>query len=195
MNPLRERLLIAGLQQRDEKAFVECVRQYQDKIFNLVYRMLGNRAEAEEISQEVFVTVFKSIESFRGDAKFSTWLYRIAANHCKNRIKYLRRRAQRSTEELEATSEREILDAQPHAMTPHIAGPDQVLEGMQLERIVQQGIALLDEEHRMLVVLRDVEELSYEEIGQITGLAEGTVKSRLHRARMALKEHIARHMK
>ena len=105
------------------------------------------------------------------------------------------RRAQRSTEELDKTTEREILDAQPHAMTPHLAAPDQSLEGMQLERIVQEGIALLDEEHRMLVVLRDVEELSYEEIGQITGLAEGTVKSRLHRARMSLKEHIARHTK
>ena len=195
MGPLGERLLIQRLQERDEKAFVECVRTYQDRVYNLVYRMLGNAQEAEDVSQEVFVTVFKSVDSFRGDCKFSTWLYRIAANHCKNRIKYLGRRAGRMTGELDEAAERAMLDAQPHAMTPHMASPQEVLEGLQLERIVQEGIALLDEEHRMLIVLRDVEELSYEEIGQITSLPEGTVKSRLHRARLALKEHIAKHMR
>lgn len=195
MSALRERLLIERLLRRDEQAFVECVRTYKDQIYNLVYRMLGSPQEAEDITQEVFVTVFKSIESFRGDAKFSTWLYRIAANHCKNRIKYLGRRAQRMTSDLDEQAEHALLHAQPHAMTPHMASPEQVLEGLQLERIVQAGIALLDEDHRVLIVLRDVEELSYEEIGQITGLPEGTVKSRLHRARMALKEHMARHLK
>lgn len=193
MNPLRERLLISRLQQRDEKAFVECVQEYQDKVYNLLYRMLGSREEAEDVAQEVFVTVFKSIDSFRGDSKLSTWMYRIAANQCKNRIKYLGRRAQRATAELDDAAERELLQGQPHAMAPHVAGPDQVLEGLQLERLVQQAIAQLDEEHRLLIVLRDVEDLSYEEIAQITGLAEGTIKSRLHRARMALKEFIARH--
>jgi RNA polymerase sigma-70 factor (ECF subfamily) len=195
MSAPHERQLIERLQRRDEKAFVECVKLYQDRVYNLVYRMIGNHEEAEDVAQEVFVTVFKSIDTFRGDAKLSTWLYRIAANHCKNRIKYLGRRAGRRTGSLEDTTERAILDAHPYAVAPQAAGPDQVLEGMQMERIVQEGIALLEEEHRMLIVLRDVEELSYEEIGQITGLPEGTVKSRLHRARMALKEHMARHMK
>lgn len=195
MSAPHERQLIERLQRRDEKAFVECVKLYQDRVYNLVYRMIGNHEEAEDVAQEVFVTVFKSIDTFRGDAKLSTWLYRIAANHCKNRIKYLGRRAGRRTGSLEDATERAILDAHPYAVAPQGAGPDQVLEGMQMERIVQQGIALLEEEHRMLIVLRDVEELSYEEIGQITGLPEGTVKSRLHRARMTLKEHMARHMK
>ena len=108
---------------------------------------------------------------------------------------HLGRRAQRMTGALDEAAERAMLDAQPHSMTPHVASPQEVLEGLQLERIVQEGIALLDEEHRMLIVLRDVEELSYEEIGQITSLPEGTVKSRLHRARLALKEHMARHTK
>src|SRR5262249_21866153 len=137
-----------------------------------VYRMLGSAEEAEDVSQEVFVTVFKSIDTFRGDCKFSTWLYRIAANHCKNRIKYLGRRAGRKTGVLDEAAERAMLDGQPHAMTQPMASPQEVLEGLQLERIVQEGIALLDEEHRMLIVLRDVEELSYEEIGQITSLPE-----------------------
>src|SRR5438105_15699342 len=89
MTSLRERLLIRRLQQRDEKAFQEIVRCYQHKIFNLVFRMIGNEQEAEDIAQEVFVTVFKAIDGFRGESLFSTWLYRIATNHCKNRLKYL----------------------------------------------------------------------------------------------------------
>jgi RNA polymerase sigma-70 factor (ECF subfamily) len=189
---LRERLLIRRLQQRDEKAFEEVVRLYQHKVYNLVYRMMGNREEAEDVAQEVFVTVFKSIDSFRGEAKFSTWLYRIAANHCKNRMKYLGRRSYKATGELDEAAERELAASQPSAMKPHVDGPDAVLEGLQLERMVQEGIASLDEEHRSLIVLRDVEDLSYEEIGTITGLADGTVKSRLHRARMALKDYMAK---
>src|SRR4051812_18801575 len=88
-----ERLLIGRLKERDEQAFDEIVRLYGDKVFSLVYRMIGNRAEADDIAQEVFITVFKTIETFRGEAKFSTWLLRIAANQSKNRIKYLARRA------------------------------------------------------------------------------------------------------
>jgi RNA polymerase sigma-70 factor (ECF subfamily) len=169
------------------------VRLYQHKVYNLVFRMVGNREEAEDVAQEVFVTLFKSIDTFRGEAKFSTWLYRIATNHTKNRLKYLGRRSYKATGELDEAAERELANAQPMAMRPHFAAPDAVLEGLQLERVVQDGIAALDEEHRVLVVLRDVEDLSYDEIGAITGLAEGTVKSRLHRARMALKEHMAKH--
>ena len=189
---LRERMLIRRLQQRDEKAFEEIVRLYQHKVYNLVYRMIGNQQEAEDVGQEVFVTVFKSIDSFRGEAKFSTWLYRIAANHCKNRMKYLGRRSYKSTGELNEAAEREAADAQPSSIRPHVDGPDAVLEGLELEKTVQDGIKALDEEHRVLVILRDVDDLSYEEISSITGLELGTVKSRLHRARLQLKEHMAK---
>jgi RNA polymerase sigma-70 factor (ECF subfamily) len=192
MTGIREQALIRRLRERDERAFQEIVRLYQHKVFNLVFRMIGSREEAEDVAQEVFVTVFKSVEGFRGEAKFSTWLYRIAANHCKNRMKYLGRRSYKATGELDEAAERELADAQPSAMTPHLDGPEKVLEGLQMEKLVQEGIALLDEEHRMLIVLRDVEDLSYQEISQITGLAEGTVKSRLHRARMSLKDYLAK---
>src|SRR5262249_1213577 len=89
---LRELLLLRRLRERDERAFKEMVEAYQDRIFNLLFRMIGKREEAEDLAQEVFVTVFKSIDQFRGDSKLSTWLYRVAVNHCKNRIKYLARR-------------------------------------------------------------------------------------------------------
>lgn len=189
--PLGERRLLRRLRERDEGAFREMVELYQNRVFNLLFRMIGNHEEAEDLAQEVFVTVFKSIDQFRGDAKFSTWLYRVAANHCKNRIKYLARRHDRDTTEYNDITEREA-SAQGGAPATHghVARPDRVLEGLELERVVQAAIADLDEDHRLVVVLRDIEELSYEEIGQITGLPEGTVKSRLHRARLALKEKL-----
>src|SRR6266545_8414656 len=87
--------LVRRLKDREERAFREMVEEYGDRVFGLTYRMLGNREEAEDLAQEVFITIFKSIDSFRGDSKFSTWLYRITANHCKNRIKYLARRHDR----------------------------------------------------------------------------------------------------
>src|SRR5689334_11877090 len=89
---LRDRAFLSRLRERDEEAFNQVVSDYQNKVFGLIYRMMGNREEAEDLAQEVFVTVFKSIDQFRGDSKLSTWIYRIAANHCKNRIKYLSRR-------------------------------------------------------------------------------------------------------
>jgi len=190
---LRERRLIRRLRDRDERAFREVVETYQDKVFNLTYRMLGDRGEAEDLAQEVFITVFKSIDSFRGDAKFSTWLYRIAANHCKNRIKYLARRHDRDRTEYDEGVRRQ---GAPGGVTgpSDPPRPDVALEGVERERLLQEAIARLDEEHRLLIVLRDIEELSYEEICSITGLPEGTVKSRLHRARLSLRKKLAKHM-
>jgi RNA polymerase sigma-70 factor, ECF subfamily len=191
-----ERLLIGRLKERDEQAFNEIVRQYGDKVFSLVYRMIGNRAEAEDIAQEVFVTVFKTIDGFRGEAKFSTWLLRIAANQCKNRIKYLARRAT----DPEGLDEDRMGGDVGAAASGHIAplsgqidGPDVILEAAELDVLMQKAIAELDEDQRLLVVLRDVEEMSYEEIGEVTSLPEGTIKSRLHRARMAIKEWLDKH--
>jgi RNA polymerase sigma-70 factor (ECF subfamily) len=187
---LRERALLTRLRERDEDAFNEIVRDYQNKVYNLVLRMIGNRAEAEDLAQEVFVTVFKHVDQFRGDAKFSTWLFRIAANHCKNRIKYLSRR--HSTQNgLDDVPEHHLGDAGHAPVQSHVDAPDAILEGREMERLMQMAIAALDEEHRLLVLLRDVEELSYQEIAEIAALNEGTVKSRLHRARMQIKEFIA----
>ena len=190
-----EELLVRRLQQREERAFREVMELYQHRVYNLVFRMIGNAEEAKDLAQDVFITVFKSVDSFRGESKFSTWLYRIAANHCKNRLKYLGRRSYKATGELDEAAENEMQNAQPSATTPHVDGPEKVYEGLELERLVQEGIRLLDEDHRMLVLLRDVDDLSYDEISTITGLPEGTVKSRLHRARLALKEHLAKHMR
>ncbi|MEZ4336263.1 MAG: sigma-70 family RNA polymerase sigma factor [Sandaracinaceae bacterium] len=187
-----EERLVERLKRRDEAAFNELITLYQGRIFRLVFRMLGDREEAEDLAQEVFVTVFKSIDGFRGDSKLSTWLYRVATNHCKNRIKYLQRRARGKKKEFDEIAEAGALESATMNPTSHIARPDHLVEAYEKERILKTAIAALDEEHRTLIVLRDIENLSYDQIQDITGLAEGTVKSRLHRARHALREKVIR---
>ncbi|MBE7453333.1 MAG: sigma-70 family RNA polymerase sigma factor [Kofleriaceae bacterium] len=188
-----DRQLVRRLRDRDERAFRELVAEHRDRVYNLTLRMLGNRAEAEDVAQEVFIQVFKYIDDFREEAKLSTWLYRVTVNLCKNRIKYLARRHDRDRDQLDDTNEAAASAAlaAPGGTTPR---PDRALEGAQLERVLQEAINSLDEDHRVLVVLRDVEDLSIEEICAITGEKDGTVKSRLHRARLALRKKVTRHL-
>jgi RNA polymerase sigma-70 factor (ECF subfamily) len=185
-----ERTLLRRLRDRDERAFRELVETHRDRVFNITYRMLGDRAEAEDVAQEVFISVFKTIDTFREEAKFSTWLYRVTVNHCKNRIKYLARRHDRDRDELDETSH----ETNGAAGVPRHVQPDRALEGAQLEVLLQEAIAHLDDDQRVVVVLRDVEDLSIEEICEITGLPDGTVKSRLHRARLVLRKRLQRHV-
>ncbi len=192
---LAERLLIARLKEREEAAFSEVFRLYGDKVFSLIYRMIGSRQEAEDVTQEVFISVFKTVDGFRGESKFSTWLLRIAANHCKNRIKYLARRPSEGVD-MDDTGQLPVPGTtNGPTMQAHIDGPDVLMEAAEIEKIMQRAIDGLDEEQKLLVILRDVDELSYQEIGEITGLPEGTIKSRLHRARMAIKEELDKHTK
>jgi len=183
----RERRFIARLRARDERAFNELVTGYQQPIFGLVLRLLGGRREeARDVTQEVFVQVFKSIDQFRGDAAVSTWVYRIAVNLSKNRVRSLQRRPTDGASEFEEIGA--PLDAPASSPTSaRFSRPDQLVEGYQAEGIVRQCISNLDPDFREVLVLRDVEELSYDAIAEVTGLAMGTVRSRLHRARTMLK--------
>ena len=185
-----ERSLLKRLRDRDERAFRELLDSHRDRVFNITFRMLGNRAEAEDIAQEVFITVFKTIETFREESKFSTWLYRVTVNTCKNRIKYLARRHDRDRDELDDTTD----SANGQIGAPPPAAPDRALEGAQMEKLLQDAIGKLDDDHRIVIVLRDVEDLSIEEICAITGLPDGTVKSRLHRARLQLRKKLQQHV-
>jgi RNA polymerase sigma-70 factor (ECF subfamily) len=185
-----EEELVERLKRRDEAAFTELIRLYEKRIFQLVLRMLQDRGEAEDVAQDVFLTVFKSIDSFRGDSKLSTWLYRVATNHCKNRIKYLERRARGKKTELDEVAEHDRVESASMSASAQLARPDQQAEANQMEAIMRRAIAELDEDQRELVILRDVENMSYEEIQEITGLPEGTVKSRLHRARLQLAKAV-----
>jgi RNA polymerase sigma-70 factor (ECF subfamily) len=185
---------VRKLKKRDSTAFEVLMSQYQRPVFNLMYRMLGNREEAEDLSQEVFVTVFKKIDTFRGESLLSTWIFRIATNICKNRQKYLGRRyydrpAQKAGLE-------NIADGQRNAGTcASVSRPDETVEGYQTERLLQQAIGDLEEDQKLVLILRDIENMSYDDIAAITGLPLGTVKSRLHRARMLLKEKLVEHLR
>ncbi|MEM9189810.1 MAG: sigma-70 family RNA polymerase sigma factor [Myxococcota bacterium] len=185
-----EAKLVERLKRRDEAAFNELIELYQGRIFRLVFRMLGDRGEAEDLAQEVFVTVFKSIDSFRGDSKLSTWLYRVATNHCKNRIKYLGRRARGNKKEFDEFADREAIESATMATSAQLPRPDEMANAKQTESFIRQARGELDDEQRQLVVLRDIENLTYDEIQKVTNLAEGTVKSRLHRARQALQKRV-----
>ena len=185
-----EQRFIERLQRRDERAFLELVQLYQGRVYKLVLRMLGRRVEAEVMALEVFVQVFKAVATFRGESKLGTWIYRVAINLCKNRLKYLSRRKSEAQEEYEASVDRSELSL--GVTSADVSRPDHLVEGYQIERIVQLCIAELEPDFREILVLRDVEDLSYEDLSEITGLADGTVKSRLHRARSMLKAAVER---
>lgn len=190
-----DRELVERLKRRDEKAFRAFVQTYQRPVYALVFRMLGDEEEARDVSQEVFVSVFRAVGSFRGESKLSTWLFRIVTNHCRNRQKYLGRRQQGKRQPYEETEEVVgMTGGDATVLGERPPRPDREVEGRRLQAALQKAIAALDADQRELVVLRDIQGLSYEEIQRVTGLPEGTVKSRLHRARLALKEAIAPHV-
>jgi RNA polymerase sigma-70 factor (ECF subfamily) len=178
-----EKRLIRLLMQHDERAFEEFVRVYSDNVFNIAFRMLGNRAEAEDISQDIFITVFKRIHTFRGDSSLSTWLYRVTVNHCKNRIKYLARRHEQQKREYDEA--RAGKQDPTKSLVGAVHRPDEIVEAMETEAQIQKSLKALEEDHRTILVLREIECLSYAQIGEIMKLEEGTVKSKLHRARTA----------
>jgi len=190
MSDADEAELVQRLKRQDEQAFNQLVTVYQGRIYRLVYRMLNDQQEAEDLAQEVFVTVFKSIGNFRGDSKLSTWLYRVAANHAKNRLKYLGRRARGRKKQFDEVGDRDAIESASMSTSTPIAGPEAVMQGRQMEDFVRLALSELPDEQRELVVLRDIESLTYGEIQQVTGLASGTVKSRLHRARLALVSRV-----
>jgi RNA polymerase sigma-70 factor, ECF subfamily len=174
----------------DRGAFDRLVAKYYRKIYNLSYRFVGDQEEANDLAQEIFTAAYQNIKRFRGDSKFSTWLFQIAANRGKNRFKYLKRRGffvnkgSWDTEENGGSTPREIPDYE--------GNPENLLARKQIQQIVQNVIDQLDPDHKEIVILRDIEGLSYEEIGKILHLPEGTTKSRLHRARMEVKEKLKR---
>jgi RNA polymerase sigma-70 factor (ECF subfamily) len=161
-------------------AFEELVTMYQHRVFGVALRMLGNAAEAQEAAQEAFLRAHRGLADFRGDAKLSTWLYAITSRLCLNRLASGERRLVRQGEET-------LL-----RLSDDSRRPDAVLERSELEAALHRAIAELPEERRIVVVLRDLEGLSYEQIAQVLDLELGTVRSRLHRARADLKDKLER---
>jgi RNA polymerase sigma-70 factor (ECF subfamily) len=171
---------VSRLRAGDRRAFEELVRTQQHRVYGLALRMLGNPAEAQDVAQEAFLRAHRGLAEFRGEARLSTWLYQIVSRLCLTRLAGGDRRLARDGEE--ALSR--IADTRP--------GPDQALEQGELGEALHRAIGELPEERRIVVVLRDVEGLAYEEIAEVLELPVGTVRSRLHRARLDLKEKLER---
>ena len=170
----------------DHNAFGEIVEIYKEKVFQLCYRMLGNRHEAEDMAQEAFVRAYVNIHTFNIKLKFSTWLYRIATNLCIDRI-----RKKKPDYHLDA----EVAGTDGLNMYSQIAAgtalPEEELESLELQDTVQKEILKLPEKYRTVIVLKYIEELSLKEISEILDLPIGTIKTRIHRGREALRKQLS----
>ena len=182
---MAETTLIRAFLAGDTSAFDKLVHRFQDRVFNLCYRMLGDYDEANDCAQETFVKVYRSVKDFRFEASFSTWLCAIAANTCRNRLKSLEYRTRKKMVRIDPAvplntgqTSLELEDPAPSAL--------ERLTRQEQEVALQQAIDTLTEDHKAVVILRDIEGLSYEEIVKITGYTLGTVKSKLARARQRL---------
>lgn len=188
---LSDQALISLIKSGDKEAFTLLVKRYEKKILNILYLQLGNIPDLEDLAQEVFIKVFKNIGSFRGESQFYTWLYRIAMN-----ISYDYKRKNREIysldeplkEDEEDTFEKVLFDSS-------IEDPLSVIETEELKEKLRKFIKELPKEYQEVLVLREYEGLSYEEIAKILNCPIGTVESRLFRARKELKEKILKEVK
>lgn len=177
-----EALLIARSKQGDTEAFNRLVAHYQGQVFNLAYRMLGDRAAAEDATQETFLSAFRKLASFEA-GNFRAWLLRIAVNACRD---YLRSGHHRKTLSLEGLAEED-----PSVSFPSDAeAPEDYALRRELREAIAQGLKTLPPDQRLAILLVDVQGLSYEEAAQVMGVPLGTVKSRLSRARLAMRTYL-----
>lgn len=179
---MNERELIARLQKRDEAAFEELIRQYEKKVYTLCFRMCGNSEDAEEAAQDAFLALWRGIDRFRQESSLSTWIYRLATNAC---IDTLRRRKKQSGS-VSLDDEELFVDAVDTSPQPQ-----ETVEHRETQKLLQEGLSALPEEYRKVLILREVEGLSYTEIAESASIELGTVKSRISRGRSLLRNFLS----
>lgn len=179
---MNERELIARLQKRDEAAFEELIRQYEKKVYTLCFRMCGNSEDAEEAAQDAFLALWRGIDRFRQESSLSTWIYRLATNAC---IDTLRRRKKQSGS-VSLDDEELFVDAVDTSPQPQ-----ETVEHCETQKLLQEGLSALPEEYRKVLILREIEGLSYTEIAESASIELGTVKSRISRGRSLLRNFLS----
>jgi RNA polymerase sigma factor (sigma-70 family) len=177
---MNEQDLISRSQAGDLQAFNDLVELYQRWVFNLALRMLGSAETAEDATQDTFVSAYRAIARFRGGS-FKAWVFKIAANSCRDKMRSARRASVTSLDNL-------IAEAGDFIADDDTESPEDYAERRELGRLLADSLARLPEDQRLVVMLSDVQGLSYEEIAQVTGASLGTVKSRLNRARSRLRD-------
>jgi RNA polymerase sigma-70 factor (ECF subfamily) len=186
-----DRRLVDRAKAGDVRAFEALVRRYERWVFTLALRMVGDRGDAEDIAQEVFLKAYRGLQGFRGGSRFSTWLYAIASHHCLNHLAGRDSRARRAERTGNPTDRHGgVLPSALDRVADASPGPDAVLERHELRRVIQNELVQLTEQHRIVLILRDIQGMSYEDIAETLGVELGTVRSRLHRARMELKARL-----
>lgn len=179
---MNEQELILQMQAGDEAALEALVHLYEKKIYTLCRRMCPNEEDAQEAAQDAFLAAWRSIGSFRRESSFSTWLYRLATNACIDLLRRSRRNGAGGVSLDDEETALELVDPQPL--------PQQELEKHETQRLIQEGLAALPEDYRRILLLREAEGLSYAEIAEVTGLELGTVKSRISRGRILLRNYL-----
>ncbi len=170
----------------DVEAFEMLITRYEKKIYTIAYRFMGNHEDASDLAQEAMLKAFRSISKFRGEASFKTWLYHITANVCRDELRKRSKRREVSLDQPLVFAEGEI----PKQTADWSAVPEKIYEDKELQEYLGGLIRALTPEYRMVVVMREIQGLSYEEIAMKLDCSLGTVKSRLSRARKALKDKI-----
>ncbi|MDD4297974.1 MAG: sigma-70 family RNA polymerase sigma factor [Ruminiclostridium sp.] len=180
-----EKNLVEKSAEGDIDAFETLIKSHQKKVYNIALRMTKNPEDAQELSQDAFVRAFIAIKKFRGDSSFATWLYRITMNVCTD---FLRKRNKATVVSIEQS----VYENQQTTMqlTDDEPGPDEISEKNQLKKLVKEAMELLPPEHREVLILRDLLDMTYKDIANTLSINEGTIKSRINRARENLKKVI-----
>lgn len=183
MTEMQEQTWIAAAKAGDQDAFEALIRLYEKRVFALTRRMCRNPADAEEAAQEAFLAAWQGLPFFRGDANFSTWLYRLASNAC---VDLLRREGRHQAAAGPSLDDEELnLDVAGRS-----GGPQEAAERQELKEQIEQGLQALTPEHRQVLLLREMHQLSYDEIADTLDLDVGTVKSRISRGRKQLRKFL-----
>jgi RNA polymerase sigma-70 factor (ECF subfamily) len=190
-----DRVLVDRFKSGDQTAFDEMVTRYWDRIYAMVHQMLRNTQDAEEVTQDAFIRAHRGLVNFRGDSAFSTWLYQIATNLARNRYWYWWRRKRDQTisfdQPLGPEGETTLADIIPAA----VETPDDITVTQEFIDRISEGMEKLSAKHREILTLRNIKNLSYEEIAEILGISVGTVKSRIARARESLRSKLGEDFK
>jgi RNA polymerase sigma-70 factor (ECF subfamily) len=187
---LKDAEIITRFKGGDRTGFNELVRRYSTRAYQIAYGVLGNKEDAEEVAQDVFIRIFKALPKFRGDAEFSTWMYRIAMNLARNKYRWNRSRGLRRNISIEATQENDELSGRGIQVPAELPTPDERAELNEFESNVMAEMDKLPPLYREALVMRNVENMSYERIAKVLDCKLGTIKSRIARAREELRKRL-----
>ncbi len=180
-----EKILLGRAIKGDVESFEKLIERYQSKAYNIALRMLGNEEDAKDVIQDSFIKIYRSLRKFRGDSSFYTWIYRIVTNTCYD---FLKKKNKWDNNTMSLTNYQNTLTGEIEDIKDELHRPDIILDNKENSAQIIDCLHKLSYDHKTVIILRDIQGFSYDEIAQILNCSEGTVKSRINRARSKLKE-------